>query len=104
MFKVQMVFHNTFPDIQPRVKFITPMYHIHVTTDGVPFYTVERQDDVRYHIQAISSLVLEDEPSTNPSTHVNIQAAKLHFGTKDQRREYNRNARRCASRSIEYFD
>ncbi|KAF9328721.1 hypothetical protein BG006_008137 [Podila minutissima] len=104
MFKVQMVFHNTFPDIQPRVKFVTPMYHIHVTTDGVPFYTVERQDDVRYHIQAISSLVLEDEPSTNPSTHVNIQAAKLHFGTKDQRREYNRNARRCASRSIEYFD
>ncbi|KAG0335119.1 hypothetical protein BG000_007766 [Podila horticola] len=104
MFKVQMVFHNTFPDIQPRVKFVTPMYHVHVTSDGVPFYTVERQDDVRYHIQAISSLVLEDEPSTNPSTHVNIQAAKLHFGTKDQRREYNRNARRCASRSIEYFD
>ncbi|KAF9417833.1 hypothetical protein BGZ94_009853 [Podila epigama] len=104
MFKVQMVFHNTFPDIQPRVKFLTPMYHVHVTSDGVPFYRAERMDDVRYHIQAISNLVLDDEPSTNPSTHVNIQAAKLHFGTKEQRREYNRNARRCASRSIDYFD
>ncbi|KAF9199041.1 hypothetical protein BGZ49_010883 [Haplosporangium sp. Z 27] len=104
MFKVQMVFHDTFPDIQPRVKFLTPMYHVHVTNDGVPFYTTEKPDDVRSHIHAISRLVLEDEPSTNPSTHVNIQAAKLHFGTKEQRREYNRNARRCASRSTEYFE
>ncbi|KAF9349398.1 hypothetical protein BGX26_012295 [Mortierella sp. AD094] len=104
MFKVQMVFHDTFPDIQPRVKFLTPMYHVHVTSDGVPFYSVEKPDDVRSHIHAISRLVLEDEPSTNPSTHVNLQAAKLHFGTKEQRREYNRNARRCASRSTEYFE
>ncbi|KAF9363724.1 hypothetical protein BGX34_003452 [Mortierella sp. NVP85] len=104
MFKVQMVFHDTFPDIQPRVKFLTPMYHIHVTSDGVPFYTVEKPEDVRYHIEAISRLTLEDEPSTNPSTHVNLDAAKLYFGTKEQRREYNRNARRCASRSTEYFE
>ncbi len=72
MFKVQMVFHNTYPDIQPRVKFLTPMYHIHVTEDGVPFYAVAKPDDVRSHIDAISRLVLEDEPSTNPSTHVNL--------------------------------
>ncbi|KAF8935789.1 ubiquitin-conjugating enzyme/RWD-like protein [Dissophora ornata] len=104
MFRVQMVFHDTFPEIQPRVKFTTPMYHVHVTSDGVPFYSVEKPDDVRSHIQAISCLVLEDEPSTNPSTHVNLDAAKLHFGTKDQRREYNRNARRCASRSTDYFE
>ncbi|KAG0215409.1 hypothetical protein BGX28_010114 [Mortierella sp. GBA30] len=100
MFKVQMVFHNTYPDIQPRVKFLTPMYHIHVTTDGVPFYAVAKPDDVRSHIDAICRLVLEDEPSTNPSTH----AAKLLFGTKEQRREYNKQARRCASRSTEYFE
>ncbi|KAI1307373.1 hypothetical protein EDD11_004487 [Mortierella claussenii] len=104
MFRVQMVFHDTFPDIQPRVKFLTPMYHVHVTLDGVPFYAADKPDDVRSHIESISRLILEDEPSTNPSTHVNIQAAKLHFGTKEQRREYNRNARRCASRSAEYFD
>ncbi|KAF9896742.1 hypothetical protein BX616_006845, partial [Lobosporangium transversale] len=99
MFKVQMVFHDSFPDIQPRVKFLTPMYHVHVTVDGVPFYAVGKPDDVRTHIIAITRLILEDEPSTNPSTHVNLEAAKLHFGTKEQRREYNRNARRCASRS-----
>ncbi|KAF9582140.1 hypothetical protein BGW38_000592 [Lunasporangiospora selenospora] len=104
MFNVQMVFHNSFPDIQPRVKFCTPMYHVHVTTDGVPFYTVDKPDDVRHHIESIYRLVLEDEPLTNPSTHVNIAASKLYFGTKEQRREYNRNARRCASRSIEYFE
>ncbi|ORZ09024.1 ubiquitin-conjugating enzyme/RWD-like protein [Lobosporangium transversale] len=104
MFKVQMVFHDSFPDIQPRVKFLTPMYHVHVTVDGVPFYAVGKPDDVRTHIIAITRLILEDEPSTNPSTHVNLEAAKLHFGTKEQRREYNRNARRCASRSTEYFE
>lgn len=75
MFKVQMVFHDTFPDIQPRVKFLTPMYHIHVTSDGVPFYTVEKPEDVRSHIEAISRLALEDEPSTNPSTHVNLDVS-----------------------------
>ncbi|KAG0309367.1 hypothetical protein BGZ98_003162 [Dissophora globulifera] len=104
MFRVKIVFHDTFPDIQPRVKFLTPMYHVHITSDGVPFYAVEKPDDVRSHIESISRLVLEDEPSTNPSTHVNLEAAKLHFGTKEQRREYNRNARRCASRSTEYFE
>ncbi|KAG0264627.1 hypothetical protein BG011_006473 [Mortierella polycephala] len=104
MFKAQMVFHNTFPDIQPRVKFCTPMYHVHVTADGVPFYSVEKHDDVRSHIDAISRLILDDEYSTNPSTHVNLPAAKLLFGTKDERREYNRNARRCASRSTDYFE
>ncbi|KAF9192393.1 hypothetical protein BGZ50_008523 [Haplosporangium sp. Z 11] len=104
MFKAQMIFHNTFPDIQPRVKFCTPMYHVHVTADGVPFYSVEKHDDVRSHIDAISRLILDDEYSTNPSTHVNLPAAKLLFGTKEERREYNRNARRCASRSTEYFE
>ncbi|KAF9542374.1 hypothetical protein EC957_002109 [Mortierella hygrophila] len=104
MFKVKIVFHKDFPEVQPRVKFSTPMYHVHVTQDGVPFYTVEKLDDARSHIEAISRLIVEDEPSTNPSTHVNLQAAKLHFGTKEQRREYNRNARRCASRSTDYFD
>ncbi|KAF9954887.1 hypothetical protein BGZ70_010432 [Mortierella alpina] len=104
MFKVEMVFHNTYPDMQPRVKFLTPMYHIHVTEDGVPFYAVAKPDDVRFHIDAISRLVLEDEPSTNPSTHVNLSAARLLFGTKEQRREYNKQARRCASRSTDYFE
>ncbi|KAG0358763.1 hypothetical protein BGZ54_010296 [Gamsiella multidivaricata] len=104
MFRVQMVFHDSFPEIQPRVKFLTPMYHVHVTSDGMPFYSVDKPDDVRFHMEAISRLILEDEPSTNPSTHVNLQAAKLHFGTKEQRREYNRNARRCASRSTDYFE
>lgn len=68
-----MVFHKDFPEVQPRVKFTTPMYHVHVTQDGVPFYTVEKLDDARSHIEAISRLIVEDEPSTNPSTHVNLQ-------------------------------
>ena len=72
MFKVKLNFHKDFPDVQPRVEFTTPMYHVHVTQDGVPFYFAEKSGDARSHIEAIIRLI-EDEPSTNPSTHVNLQ-------------------------------
>ncbi|KAL1916488.1 uncharacterized protein VTP21DRAFT_5679 [Calcarisporiella thermophila] len=101
IFKAKIVFHDKFPEIQPRVRFITPIFHPNITEEGIPFYRASRQDDVRSLVLALNAL-LEDEPNTNPVTHVNKRAAKLYFGSKEDRREYNRNARRCAGRSLEY--
>ncbi|RKP12442.1 ubiquitin-conjugating enzyme/RWD-like protein [Piptocephalis cylindrospora] len=100
MFKGKMVFHAEFPDILPRFLFYTPIYNPHVTTDGVPYYMVEKEDSVRDHLQALVSLFSSD-PMPDPSTHVNKAAAVLYFGNKEERKQYMRNTRRCAARSME---
>ncbi|KAI9227252.1 MAG: ubiquitin-conjugating enzyme/RWD-like protein [Piptocephalis tieghemiana] len=100
MFKGKMTFHKDFPDILPRFIFSTRIYNPHITTDGVPYYVVEREDSVLEHMQALVSLFSSD-PSPDPSTHVNKEAANLYFGNKEERKQYMRNARRCAARSME---
>ncbi|KAJ3057080.1 hypothetical protein HK097_000544 [Rhizophlyctis rosea] len=101
MFRVKLVFHDKFPDIYPRVRFISEVFHPQITKDGVPYYRVKRPEDVKHHLEALLRMFKED-PSSDPTTHVNAKAATLYFGTKEERRDYNRNARRCAQRSVEY--
>jgi ubiquitin-conjugating enzyme E2 Z len=101
MFRLQLVFHEQFPDVLPRATFKTPVYHPHITEDGIPYYRVTQEDDIKQHIQAIYNLFVEP-PSPNPSTHVNRAAAALYFGNEEEHRQYIRNARRCAARSVDY--
>ncbi|KAI9592742.1 ubiquitin-conjugating enzyme/RWD-like protein [Syncephalis fuscata] len=100
-FQLKLVFHKDFPEVWPRAVFRTPVYHCHVTEDGIPYYRVKREEDLKEHLQQIAALFAED-PSPNPATHVNTKAAALYFGTADERRQYARSARRCAARSVEY--
>ncbi|KAI9592779.1 ubiquitin-conjugating enzyme/RWD-like protein [Syncephalis fuscata] len=100
-FQLKLVFHKDFPEVWPRAVFRTPVYHCHVTEDGIPYYRVKREKDLKEHLQQIAALFAED-PSPNPATHVNTKAAALYFGTADERRQYARSARRCAARSVEY--
>ncbi|ORZ38940.1 ubiquitin-conjugating enzyme/RWD-like protein, partial [Catenaria anguillulae PL171] len=102
MFRVRLVFHKDFPALRPRVTFVTPFYHPNVSQDGIPWYRAQRMDDVKTHLAAILSL-FTDDPSTDPTTHLNPEAARLCFADKDGRREFGRNARRCADRSVEYM-
>ncbi|KAJ3299418.1 hypothetical protein HK104_009020 [Borealophlyctis nickersoniae] len=101
MFRAKIVFHDRFPDILPRVRFVSEVFHPQITKDGVPFYRVQRPDDVRQHLETLLELFTKD-PKNDPTTHVNQKAASLYFGTKEERRDYNRNVRRCAQRSVEY--
>ncbi|KAJ3107557.1 hypothetical protein HDU97_003862 [Phlyctochytrium planicorne] len=101
MFQAKIFFHNSFPEVLPRVKFTAEIFHPHVTKDGIPYYTVKRPEDVRQHLSALQRL-LENDPDSSPATHVNIRASQLFFGTPEERRDYGRNARRCAQRSVEY--
>jgi ubiquitin-conjugating enzyme E2 Z len=101
MFRCRIVFHNKFPEIQPRVQFSTPLYHPQVTQDGFPCYRVARQDDIKQHLSTIYHL-LEANPDPHPATHVNMEAARMYFGDDKQRKEYFRNVRKCAARSMDY--
>ncbi|KAI9183946.1 hypothetical protein H9P43_002998 [Blastocladiella emersonii ATCC 22665] len=102
IFRVRFVFHKDFPTIRPRVCFITPFYHPNVSQDGFPIYRVERMDDPKSHLQAIVDFFTAD-PSSDPTSHLDSEIARLYFGTKEERREFGRNARRCANRSVEYM-
>ncbi|KAI8848717.1 ubiquitin-conjugating enzyme/RWD-like protein [Chytridium lagenaria] len=101
MFQVKMLFHNSFPDILPRVRFLVEVFHPNITKDGVPYYTVKRPEDVRQHLTSLLRLFKRD-PDSSPATHVNIRATTMFFGNAEQKRDYGRNARRCAQRSVEY--
>lgn len=101
LFRLRLIFHETFPDTPPRVRFTTPIFHPHITDSGVPYYRPRREDDVKSHLEALASLV-DADPGPNPASHVNRRAAALFFGSKDDRREFGRQARRCAARSVEY--
>ncbi|KAJ3082074.1 hypothetical protein HK102_001942, partial [Quaeritorhiza haematococci] len=100
MFRARMVFHKSFPEVWPRVRFSTEVFHPNITRDGVPYYRVKRVEDVRQHLEALRRLFTED-PDSSPATHVGVKAASLYFGSKEQRRDFNRNARRCAQRSMD---
>ncbi|KAI9139502.1 ubiquitin-conjugating enzyme/RWD-like protein [Paraphysoderma sedebokerense] len=101
IFRGQIVFHKSFPAFRPRIRFLTPVYHPNITSDGVPYMRIVKAEDIKAHLLALLAL-FTDDPIPHPSTHLNLEAARLYFGNKDERKEFNRNARRCASRSIEY--
>nr|KAJ3421475.1 hypothetical protein HK105_003368 [Polyrhizophydium stewartii] len=100
LFEATMVFHPNFPTVPPRIRFQTNIFHVHVAPTGYVYYKVSKAGEVRQYLSALK-LLLEDEPSTAPATHLNVDAAQLYFGDETQRRTYNRNARRSAQRSLD---
>ncbi|KAL7273965.1 hypothetical protein RUND412_003146 [Rhizina undulata] len=101
LFNLELAFPPTFPDVQPRAKFLTPLYHHKVTKDGIPCYFPKKPDDGRSHIEALIRLMEDESPPYDPRTEVNREASKLFWGTKDERREYNRKLRRAVQRSMD---
>ncbi|KAJ3138755.1 hypothetical protein HK101_003712, partial [Irineochytrium annulatum] len=74
MFQARMVFHNSFPDILPRVRFVVDVFHPNISKDGVPYYSVKRPEDLRQHLTALLDL-LQQDPDSSPATHVNLRAS-----------------------------
>ncbi|KAJ3410586.1 hypothetical protein HDV05_003623 [Chytridiales sp. JEL 0842] len=100
MFQARIVFHKSFPESYPRVKFEVDVFHPKVTVGGVPHYNVQRVESVKEHLKAIYALFTA-EPECTPATFVNPEAAKLYFGSKEDKKNYARKVRRCAQRSVE---
>ncbi|KAI8615953.1 ubiquitin-conjugating enzyme/RWD-like protein [Chytriomyces sp. MP71] len=100
MFPCRVLFHNQFPDVLPRAQFLVDVFHPNVTVDGVPFYSVKKPEDVRQHLTALIHL-FKEKPDPQPATHVNLRAAAMFLKGDHGIKDYNRNCRRCAQRSIE---
>ncbi|QUC18200.1 uncharacterized protein UV8b_02441 [Ustilaginoidea virens] len=106
LFRIKMNFSTRFPDEQPRVKVENKIFHHHVAADGTACYHPNplRREDVKSHIEAIISMLEEDEPAYDPRMIVNPEATKLLWGSKkDDKKQYNRRLRRSVQQSMEDF-
>ncbi|XXG94637.1 hypothetical protein Hte_000894 [Hypoxylon texense] len=103
MFRIKLNFSPRFPEEQPRVKFLTSMFHHRIAADGTPCYfpNPSRREDVKQHIDAIIEALEEEQPPYDPRTLVHPEAHKLYWGTPDERKVYNRQLRRSVQRSME---
>jgi len=102
MFRIKLYLSTKFPDVLPRIKFETPIFHHRVSKDGILCYNPYRKDDLKSHIEAIIEAVEEESPAYDPRTLVNPEAAKLFWGSPDEKKLYNRKLRRSVQESTEY--
>lgn len=101
MFKIIMCVSPRFPDEQPRVTFETPLFHHRVSKDGVFCYFPGNGGDIKSHIQAMIEALEDESPPYDPRAMVNPEAAKLFWGSADDKKTYNRRLRRAVQRSTE---
>ncbi|KAF8467713.1 ubiquitin-conjugating enzyme/RWD-like protein [Kalaharituber pfeilii] len=101
LFNIQINFSPRFPDEQPRAKFLTPIYHHRITKDGIPCYFPKKSEEAKSHIEAIIQTLEEENPPYDPRMQVNLEASKLYWGSKEDKREYNKKLRRAVQRSME---
>ena len=109
MFQVELIFPPDFPDAPPYVHFLTGIYHPHISPLGVPYLrnlimwnTLEPRDkSVSALLQALIN-VLALDPSPEPATHLNVEAATLAFSrSDDDRKEYKRQVKKRVQRSMD---
>ncbi|EPE27163.1 UBC-like protein [Glarea lozoyensis ATCC 20868] len=101
LFKIKLFFSPHFPDEQPRARFETQLFHHRIAPDGTPCYTTKRVEDAKSHIEAIIAALEEEHPPYDPRTMVNPEAAKLFWGSPEDKKMYNRKLRRAVQRSME---
>lgn len=103
MFRIKLNFSPRFPEEQPRVRFLTSVFHHRVTPDGILCYipNPNRCDDVKQHIEAIFNALEEEGPPYDPRTQVHPEAHRLYWGGDESRKIYNRKLRRSVQRSME---
>lgn len=101
LFRIKLFFSPRFPEEQPRVRFETELFHHRIASDGTPCYTAKRVEDVKSHIDSIIEALEEEHPPYDPRTLVNPEAAKLFWGSVDDKKLYNRKLRRAVQRSME---
>ncbi|KAI7156711.1 hypothetical protein KC349_g6088 [Hortaea werneckii] len=104
IFNMTLFIPPTFPTVQPRLKFETPIFHHRVSSTGVLCYFPKKEDDIGSHIEAIVRTVQEEEPKFDPRTVVNPEAFSLYWGGQEKRKVYNRKLRRSAQESCYELD
>ncbi|KAF6841212.1 ubiquitin-conjugating enzyme [Colletotrichum plurivorum] len=103
LFRIKIHFSPRFPEEQPRVRFMTRIFHHRIAEDGTACYFPNqlKKDDVRSHIEAVFAALEEEDPAYDPRTLVNPEAHKLYWGGAEGRKNYNRRLRRSVQQSME---
>lgn len=102
LFRIRLSFSTRFPEEQPRAVFQNELFHHRIAADGTPCYTSKRAEDVKSHIEAIIEVLEEERPPYDPRTLLNPEAAKLFWGSADDKKLYNRKLRRAVQRTTEF--
>ncbi|KAI9662120.1 MAG: hypothetical protein M1831_002816 [Alyxoria varia] len=102
VFNIKIVWSSLFPDVQPRVKVETPLFHQRVSPYGHLCYIPAHADEPRSHISAIINAIEEESPPYDPRTTVNPEAANLLWGKPEDKKTYNRKLRKSAQESTEF--
>lgn len=92
-----------FPEEQPRVKFLTNLFHHRIAQDGAPCYwpSPSRREDMKTHLDAIMQMLEEESPPYDPRTLVNPEAFKLYWGSPEDKKKYRTRLRRSIQASTE---
>jgi ubiquitin-conjugating enzyme E2 Z len=101
LFRIKLFFSPRFPEEHPRARFETELFHHRIAADGTPCYTPKRAEDPKSHIEGIIEALEEEHPPYDPRTMVNPDAAKLFWGSPEDKKIYNRKLRRAVQRSAE---
>ena len=101
MFVIKLSISPRFPEEQPRVFFDTRLFHHRISKDGMLCYFPRRPEDIKSHIHAIVEAIEDIDPPYDPRTLVHPEASKLHWGTAEEKKQYNRLLRRAVQRSME---
>jgi ubiquitin-conjugating enzyme E2 Z len=102
LFTLRFFFSPSFPNEQPRVRIITPIFHANVTQDGIPYYRVQRPDSAQAHIEALIN-IFEKDMNSDPSCVLNRKCAELYWRRGEEgKKEYGKIIRKVVSRSVEY--
>ncbi|ETN37007.1 uncharacterized protein HMPREF1541_07995 [Cyphellophora europaea CBS 101466] len=102
VFKIRMAVSPRFPDEQPRVTVMTPLYHHRVSKEGVLCYFPNRHEEMKDHVESIVRALEEESPPYDPRTIVHPEATKLLWGSDADKKKYYRQMRRSAQDSTEF--
>jgi ubiquitin-conjugating enzyme E2 Z len=102
IFNLSLFIPPNFPDIQPRVKFETPIFHHRVSTAGHLCYFPQKPDEISSHLEGIVKAIEDEDATFDPRSVVNPEAFALKWGGDDNKKVYNRKLRRSAQESCEY--
>ncbi|KAK4560651.1 hypothetical protein LTR86_005229 [Recurvomyces mirabilis] len=110
IFHLRLTIPPDFPSTQPRLHFLTPIFHHRVScahedsgseTKGTLCYFPEKEDEIGSHLTAIMVAIEDEQPVFDPRAVVNPEAFGLFWGQGEGRKGYNRRLRRSAQESGE---
>lgn len=100
-FKIRIALSPRFPEEQPRVKFLTPIYHHRVSTEGDLCYHPAKLEEMADHVQKIVEAIEDESPPFDPRTIVHREATRLLWGSEADKKMYYRKMRRSAQATME---